>query len=284
MGYLPFKAHRKWERPASITIREETDGSWWLSFSVTLENLPEVKKPEPASRVVGVDRGVVLPVATSDGRAFVMPEKQMVKMQRRQKRIEGLSRQLARQQKGSNRRARTKRKLAGAHRAQSQSRKDFAHKTSHALVKDNPDVIVFEDLRLKNMTASGRGTAEAPGRNVAQKSGLNRALLGRSLGQISLFTQYKARRRGILYDEVPAYGTSQECSRCGFTSPKNRLTQAEFYCQACGFRAHADHQAAGVVAGRWKRDHFPEQFWFVRAHAPPNPPLGTIGVRDAFRV
>ena len=55
-------------------------------------------------------------------------------------------------------------------------RKEFLHQTSGEQSK-NHGVIVMEDLRVKNRSKSASGTQEDPGKNVAQKSGLNRAIL-----------------------------------------------------------------------------------------------------------
>ena len=72
--------------------------------------------------------------------------------------------------------------------------------------------------------------------------------------------------------------------RFGLILAVNRLLQSEFYCQGCGLRTHADDMSAGVVLGRRKSVHFLKHFKCVRAQAPPNQPLGTHGLMDAFRV
>jgi putative transposase len=130
-------------------------------------------------------------------------------------------------------------------------RRDVGHKISHALVKDNRfKLYVLESLQVRNMTSSAKGTVAEPGRNVAQKAGLNKALLGAVLGQTRTYLQYKARRGGKLCLEVPPHYSSQECAACGFTHPDNRPTQAGFVCQRCENRDNADFNAAKVIARR----------------------------------
>jgi len=109
-------------------------------------------------------------------------------------------------------------------------------------------VIVFEDLKVRNMTArpkpkpDGKGGFERNGSRA--KSGLNRAILDRSWGRIRTFTEYKASRAGKLVLLVPAHHTSQECAECHHTHPDNRSSQDRFVCQRCGHTDNADHNAS----------------------------------------
>jgi putative transposase len=73
------------------------------------------------------------------------------------------------------------------------------------------------------------------------------------------YVEYKAKAYGIDVEElerspqaktVPAYYTSQRCSSCGFTHEENRPTQDHFECQKCGYKNHADYNAAKNVAVR----------------------------------
>ena len=126
-------------------------------------------------------------------------------------------------------------------------RNDFAHKTSKDLVEATGTLLVFEDLNIKNMTASAKGTVEEPGKNVRQKAGLNRSILNSGWGRIKTYTQYKGLRKNKLIITIPAHHSSQECSPCGFTHKDNRPSQAEFICQACGFVCNADFNASFVI-------------------------------------
>lgn len=112
---------------------------------------------------------------------------------------------------------------------------------------------VLEDLKTKNMRASARGTREAPGKNVVQKQGLNRGILGSTCGKTALFLDYKTQRRGKLLIKVPAHPSSQECSLCGHPHPDNRASQVWFGCTPCGHTANADTNAAQVLAQRGVR-------------------------------
>ena len=131
-------------------------------------------------------------------------------------------------------------------------RRNFAEQVSHRLLADSPvtSAVVFENLSLRNMTRSAKGSLEAPGKNVAQKTGLNRELLARSLARIAERTAQKAVQRGRVCLRVPAAYSSQTCAVCGHVSAKNRPSQAEFHCRACGHQHHADANASEVIAQR----------------------------------
>lgn len=134
-------------------------------------------------------------------------------------------------------------------------RRDTAHKITSMLVK-RLDVIVLEDLKTAAMTASARGSKEAPGSRVRQKAGLNRSILDRGWGELTSQLTYKmawaSRRRGakkILLRVDPAY-TSQTCHACKSVSKESRPRQALFACVACGHHDHADVNAACNIAER----------------------------------
>lgn len=111
-------------------------------------------------------------------------------------------------------------------------------------------LFVFEALKVKNMTASVRGTVEEPGKNVRQKAGLNRSILESAWGAVKTYSQYKARRKGKLCIDVPPHHSSQECAACGHTHPDNRITQSEFVRQRCGNIDNADTNAGKILAKR----------------------------------
>jgi len=122
-------------------------------------------------------------------------------------------------------------------------RNDFAAQTAVRLVRDH-GLVAVEDLRVKNMTASAKGTVDQPGRNVRQKAGLNRAILAKGWGGFLPKLEHAARYHGATVVKVnPAY-TSQRCSRCGVVDAKSRDSQAVFACTCCGHRDNADVNAA----------------------------------------
>ncbi len=177
-----------------------------------------------------------MPVATSDGQCF-----DGVGMRPGEQR-----RRLARQKKGSNRRRRTVRAIGRVYERVRNRRADFCHQTAHTLTTEH-GLGAVEDLRVKHMTASARGTVEQPGRHVRQKAGLNRSILDKAWGRLRTTLEWHGRKNGCSIVAVPAAYTSQTCSRCKHVAAESRESQADFCCVACGYQTNADVNAANTI-------------------------------------
>jgi putative transposase len=105
-------------------------------------------------------------------------------------------------------------------------------------------VVVLEDLRTRNMTASAKGTMEQPGRNVRQKAGLNRAILDKGWHRMELAIRSAAHSTGTEVVLVNHAYTSQTRNRCKHVDAESRESQAVFVRTACGHRDRADVNAA----------------------------------------
>ncbi len=173
-----------------------------------------------------------------------------------------LSRKLARQKRGSGRRARTRARLAKTRRRQAGTRRDWHHQVSRRIA-EGAHTVAIENLKVKAMTASARGTAEEPGSGVKQKAGLNRVVLDTGWAALRAMLEYKAGR----VIAVDPRHTSQTCAACGHVDARSRRTRDRFHCVACGHADHADANAArtiqrrglallhGEAAGPWNREH-----------------------------
>jgi len=168
-GRIRFRLSRPLpEGVKSCRINRDCSGRWHASFPGPQ---PAVSR-RPTGAMVGLDRGVAVSVATSDGELLHAPKQdseQRCRMRR-------LQRRLARQTKGSNRSARTKLAIGRLKAKERDRRKDWVEKTSTHLVQAY-DTVVLESLQVHRMTRSAKGTRERPGRNVRQKAGLNREIL-----------------------------------------------------------------------------------------------------------
>lgn len=241
-GPLRLRLHRPLEgKIKSVTLNHEA-GVWHASF------LCEVDVAAPASplgEAVGLDRGVAVPIMASDGTTPHVPpptERQRLRERR-------LHKAISRRKRGTNNRRKAIRAL-GRHKAkEARRRRDALHKATTHLAK-NHSQIVIEDLRVKNMTASAAGTVEEPGVNVAQKSGLNRAILSVGWGTMAVMLGYKCVWYGSELLRVPPMGTSQQCSVCGHTDAVSRVSRDVFRCTACGHTEHADLNAAKNIRNR----------------------------------
>jgi putative transposase len=150
---------------------------------------------------------------------------------------------VSRKKKGSCNRKKAVQKLSRLHARIARQRGDWLHKLSTKLVSEHP-VIAIEDLKASMMSASAKGTAAKPGRNVRAKAGLNRGILDAAWAEFRRQLEYKAAAvGGEILSVNPAY-TSQRCSCCGHVDKDNRRTQSSFACLACGHAENADVNAA----------------------------------------
>ena len=158
-------------------------------------------------------------------------------------REESLRHKVSTARKGSKRRGKRVQALARECRRNQVRNRNQCHRITSRLVKTHP-VIVIEDLKLRNMTASAKGTIENPGANVAQKAGLNRSILEQSLGLMTQQLRCKAEWAGSQLIEVnPAY-TSMTCSQCGNRNADRAEEYRVFRCEKCHMEMDRDHNAA----------------------------------------
>ena len=206
-------------------------GNWYAYLTYEVQ----AKASLPHSiREVGIDRNIANGqlAVLSDGTKHGGPE--LEKKIARRKRYQ---RKMARQVKGSNRRKVTKVRLQKAFQAERFARLNWAHHTSKDIAEQY-DLAYMEDLNIRGMTKSAKGTKEKPGKHVKSKSGLNRKILASAWGTLELRLNYKMEVRKV----NPAY-TSQTCHQCGHVDKKNR-NGAKFKCTACGHADDADVNAA----------------------------------------
>ena len=230
-------------RMKTVTIIRE--GGHWYASVVTEREMRDPRARIADLRAVGIDRGVANPVVTSSG-AFLGRGTEGAKERARSSRLQ---RDIARKTRGSANRRKAVERLSAFKAKMARRRKDQLHKITHDLIK-NHDVIVIEDLKIRNMTKSAKGSVIEPGRNVAQKAGLNREILDRGWGMFGDMLDYKAKWAGRRVIKVAPHHSSQTCQACGYVSADSRLSQDRFVCVSCGHEAHADVNAAVEIRRR----------------------------------
>jgi putative transposase len=122
-------------------------------------------------------------------------------------------------------------------------RRAYNHFHSTRIVQ-SADVIIMEDLELKNVTRAVKKGKSGEHNKRKAKAGLNRSLLDNAIGQFYGMIEQKAKDAGKTTTRVNPFRTSMTCNKCGFSDAKNRKNQANFHCQRCGHRDNADHNAA----------------------------------------
>jgi putative transposase len=236
-GWLRFRWSRDVPQDVkSFRMTQDRAGRWHVAFTV----IPKPVAGPGTGEVVGIDLGVKVSAALSTGEMLTVPgltPREAVRLHR-------LQRKLARASRGSVRRGKVKTAIARLRARESDRRRDWCEKLSTDLAR-RFDVIRVEDLNIKAMTRSAKGTTESPGRNVRAKAGLNDGIRKSGWGRLVRRLGDKAPGR---VERVAAGYTSQRCSACGHVARKSRESQAVFRCVACGYACHADVNAARNIA------------------------------------
>ena len=236
IGWVRFYHHRLCQgRIKQVTIKKQP-GGYFVCISVEQQH---EAIPASENQTVGIDLGIAQLATLSSGKVYANPKL----YNRFAPEVKRLQRKLSRQVFQSRSWCKTKSRLRRLHAQISRCRRDYLHKVSSEIVRKYGGVIV-EDLRVKNMSRSARGTMEQPGRRVRQKSGLNRSLLDVSPGLFLQLLEYKCGWNNRSFERVDPRYTSQRCHSCGHISGQNRQTQASFVCQACGHSDDADLNAS----------------------------------------
>ncbi|MGW2271373.1 RNA-guided endonuclease InsQ/TnpB family protein [Streptomyces yangpuensis] len=257
LGWLRFRL----SRAIGGTIRNATvsrDGNGWhISFGVHTGRRPDAPNGKPAC---GVDFGVTASAFVSTEVAPRLMAPTLTASER--ERLKTLEQRKARQVtyakkhnggKYGNRLRKTIAQIAGLTARGANRRRDFTHKLTTDLAK-NHGLIGIEDLRVKNMTASAKGSIESPGRNVRAKAWLNRAVLDNTPGERRRQLEYKARMYGSVVVPVVPFHTSQTCARCGQVDPESRKGCGRlFACTRFGYEDDADHNASVEIEARARR-------------------------------
>ena len=206
----------------------------------------------------------------SDG-SFLAP---LNSFRQHEQRLARYQRRMARKVKGSKNWNKAKKKVQRIHAEIANVRKDFLHKATTAISQQYA-LVVLEDLKVRNMSKSAKGSVESPGKKVRAKSGLNKSILDQGWrilrhersecgeGEVGVSAErerlwyefrrqleYKMQWQGGWLMTVNPRNTSRTCPVCGHVSADNRTTQAQFACVSCGHQAHADVVGAINILAR----------------------------------
>ncbi|MBX3320530.1 MAG: transposase [Nitrospira sp.] len=232
LGWVRYRNSRDILGTAKNVTVSQSAGRWYVS----IQTEREVEAPvHPSGSMVGVDVGIARFATLSDGTVF----EPVNSFKKHHARLARHQRVMARKTKFSNNWKKAKAKVTRIHQKIGHIRRDFLHKTT-TTISNNHAVVVVEELQVRNMSRSARGTVDQPGRNVSAKSGLNRSILDQGWFEFRRQLEYKQAWLGGDVLAVPPQSTSRTCPVCGFVSADNRPTQATFECIECGYEEHAD--------------------------------------------
>ncbi|CAM3190687.1 transposase, IS605 OrfB family [Janthinobacterium lividum] len=245
LGWMRYRNSREVLGELRKVTISKSCGKWFASILTRREvELPLHK----AATAIGIDVGIARFATLSDG-SFIAP---LNSFKKHQQRLARYQRRMGRKVKFSSNWRKAKARVQKIHRDIANARKDFLHKNTTTISR-NHALVCIEDLQVRNMSRSSKGTIEQPGKKVSQKSGMNRAILDQGWGEFRRQLDYKMAWNGGMLLAVPPHHTSQTCPACGHVSKDNRQTQASFLCVDCGYEKHADVVGAINVLERGHR-------------------------------
>jgi len=217
--------------PNTATVSRDACGDWWISLqyeSARVLNIPESKKE------IGLDFGLSSIVTTSDGQKIKPPRP----YHKARKKLKHRARHLSRAKKGSKNRTKKKLRVARVHRQIANQRRDFLHKTSTSIVREN-QAIAIEDLSVQSMTHA----------RIKGQKNLNRSIGDAGLRELRTFLEYKSKWYSRELMVIPRFQKSTGvCPICGHEH-KLELKDREFTCESCSTHHDRDHAAAKVILG-----------------------------------
>jgi putative transposase len=221
VGEIRLKLHRPIQGIIKTVTVRRSCGKWYVIFCCYISDVFILQSKIDNS--VGIDMGLNVFAYLSDGTVIENPHFAVHghdKIANRQRSIE-------RKHKGSKNYIKAKTLVSKGYAKVRNQRKNFIHKTAHALVRTY-NFIAYEELEIPNMVHNHR---------------LAGAISDASWGQFISVLQYKAEEAGVVAIGVNPRNTSQRCSRCGNIVPK-KLGVRIHNCPYCGLVLHRDLNAS----------------------------------------
>ena len=207
--------------PSTITVKLAPSGRWSVSLLVDVEI---EKLPKTGDRV-GIDLGITSLLALSTGEKIANPKGFKTKYRK----LRRAQKALIRKQKGSNNRYKARLKVAKVHQQITDARKDYLHKLTTRLVRENQTIAV-EDLAVKNMIKNPKLAA---------------SISDASWGELVRQLDYKCDWYGRTLVKIDRwFPSSKQCGNCGHIVDKLPLNIREWDCPSCGTHHDRDINAA----------------------------------------
>ncbi|MFD8868857.1 RNA-guided endonuclease TnpB family protein [Streptomyces sp. NPDC059590] len=231
-----------------MTLVKDRCSRYWVSFVVETDPADDILPPTDGDQ--GIDLGLARFAVLADGSHIVSPKY----LRRAEKKLKKRQRELSRKKKGSNNRDKARIKVARAHAAVTDARRNFHHQWSHRLTRENQAVFA-ETLNVRGL-ARGR---------------LAKSVHDAGWSQFVMFCEYKATRRGRAFVKAArAFPSSQICSACGHRDGPKALHVRTWTCPQCRTRHDRDWNAGRNVRDEGRR------ILAANTTAPPTPGPGAL--------
>jgi putative transposase len=211
-------------KPSSVTVSKEKAGRYFVSLLVE----EEMEPLKPIEQHIGVDVGLKSFVVLSTGESIAHPKYYV----REEKKLARAQRHLSKKRKGSKNRDKARRKVARLHAKIADKRRDYQHKLSTRLIRENQTVCV-ESLAVKNMLKNHK---------------LAKAISDVGWSEFLRQLEYKAAWYGRTFVKIDRwYPSSKTCSACGYLLETLTLDVREWICEQCGVCHNRDVNAAANI-------------------------------------
>jgi len=206
--------------PSSVTVIKDCANRYFLSFVVDIEPV----QIDAKNQSIGIDLGIKTFAVMSNGEKAFSPSYKVL-----DRRVRKLQKKLARQQKDSSRRHKTRIQIAKNHNKIADIRKDFLHKLSTQIVSEN-QAIVLEDLNVSGMVKNRK---------------LARVISQQGWREFRVLIEAKSEKYGRKFVVISRWEpTSQSCSKCGYRWGKVDLSVRSILCLGCGIEHDRDDNAS----------------------------------------